>query len=149
MTQQQARELVLAGRFWSNDCRGFWVDADNVRIGIAVVDDLTDIGEGGSPVFDLRLAQAHRGRGLGVPVLVALTDLVFSHWPNVTRFEGVTRGDNLAMRATFRGAGWVKEACHREAWPVESAAPMSSVGYAVLRRDWETGTTTPVVWDEL
>jgi len=83
----------------------------------------------------------------GTPVLIGLTDLVFARWPNVTRFEGHTRDDNLAMRATFRGAAWFKEAFHRDAWPVDGATPKSSVAYAVLRRDWETGTTTPIVWD--
>ena len=149
MSAEQARGHVNGGRFWYDDSTGFWIDADETRVGIAVVDDIEDIASGGSPVFDLRLAGTARGHGLGVPVLRALTDLVFARWPELTRFEGHTREDNLAMRATFRRAGWVKEAFHREAWPVEGAAPRGSVTYAVLRRDWEAGTTTPVNWDEL
>jgi RimJ/RimL family protein N-acetyltransferase len=139
---------VLGGRFWSDDSLGFWVAADG-DIGIVLIDDVRDIAAGGNPVFDLRLAEAHRGRGLGVPVLCGLTDLVFARWPDVTRFEGHTREDNLAMRATFRRAGWVKEAFYRDGWPVDGAPPKSSVAYAVLRRDWESGTTTAVVWDDL
>ena len=149
MSAAQAGEYVAGGRFWSDDSAGFWVEADGTRVGIAVVDDLEDIRSGGNPVFDLRLAETARGRGLGVPVLRALTDLVFARWRELTRFEGHTREDNLAMRATFRRAGWVKEAFYREAWPVEGAAPKGSVTYGVLRRDWEAGTTTPVNWDEL
>jgi RimJ/RimL family protein N-acetyltransferase len=114
-----------------------------------VIDDLGDIPSGGNPVFDLRFAEAHRGRRLGVPVLRGLTELVFARWPDVSRFEGHTREDNLAMRATFRRAGWVKEAYHRDGWTVDGAGRLASVGYAVLRRDWESGTTTPVVWDDL
>jgi hypothetical protein len=90
---------VLGGRFWSDDAVGFWVHAHGVRIGIAVIDDLDDVAIGGNPVSDLRLAQAHRGRGFGVPVLRALTDLVFTRWPTVRRFEGHTRA-----RTTWRGA---------------------------------------------
>lgn len=149
LTAEQAREVVLAGRFGSEDSVGFWIDADGERVGIAVVDDLEDIGDGGNPVFDLRLAEAHRHRGLAAPALRELTDLVFARWPSVGRFEGHTRDDNLAMRATFRRAGWVKEAYYREGWPVDGASPRSSVAYAVLRRDWENGTTTPLVWDDL
>jgi hypothetical protein len=52
------------------------------------------------------------------------------------------------MRATFRGAGWVKEAFYRDGWPVGADVRVASVGYAVLRRDWESGTVTPVVWDD-
>jgi RimJ/RimL family protein N-acetyltransferase len=148
-TREQAREVVVGGRLWSADSVGFWVEADGTHIGIAVIDDLTDVADGGNPVFDLRLAEAQRGRGLGVPVLRALTDLVFTRWPDVSRVEGHTREDNAAMRATFRRAGWVKEAFHRDAWPVDGATPKASVAYAVLRRDWISGTTTPVPWDDL
>ena len=119
------------------------------RIGIAVIDDLVDVASGGNPVFDLRLAEAHRGRRLSVPVLSGLTEVVFVRWPDITRIEGHTRDDNWAMRATFRGAGWVKEAFHRDAWPLDSGQRQASVAYAVLRRDWESGTTTPVVLDDL
>ena len=87
---------MLGGRFWSDDSVGFWVEADGERIGVAVVDDLEDVTDGGSPVFDLRLVEARRGRGLGVPVLRALTELVFTRWPDVTRFEG------HAARTTWR-----------------------------------------------
>ena len=86
-----------------------------------------DIADGGNPVFDLRLADDHRGRGLAAPILHALTDLVFRRWPSVHRFEGQTRDDNVAMRAAFRRAGWVHEGCYRDAWPVDGAAPRSSV----------------------
>jgi hypothetical protein len=118
LTLQQAREVVGAGRFWSGDSVGWWVRADGERIGVAVIDDLEDVADGGNPIFEVR-------------------------------FEGHTRDDNLAMRSTLRRAGWVKEAFHRDAWPVDGGPPRSSVAYAVLRRDWRSGTTTPVVWDDL
>ena len=138
---------MLDGRFWSDDSIGFWVEADGARVGVVVVDDVGDVADGGNPLFDLRLAEAHRGRGLGAPVLRGLTDLVFERWPDVQRFEGHTRDDNLAMRATFRRAGWVKEGFYRDGWPVDGASK-ASVAYAMLRRDWASGTTTPVVWDD-
>ncbi len=90
----------------------------------------------------------HRGKGLGVEALRAVTRHVFEHFGEVTRFEGQTREDNLAMRRTFVRCGWVKEAHYRESWPVEGGAPLASVAYATLRRDWESGTTTPVPWEE-
>ena len=148
VTEEQARAAVLGGRYWSGDSVCLWIDAADARIGIAVIDELADVGSGGNPVFDLRLAEAHRGRGFGVSVLTGLTELVFTRWPDVTRFEGQTREDNLAMRATFRGAGWVQEAFYRDAWPIDGGDRLASIGYAVLRRDWESGNTTPVVWDD-
>lgn len=149
LTEEEARATIAGGRFWSDDSAGFWVIADDERIGIAVLDDLDDAADGGAPLFDLRLAEPFRSRGLGVPILRELTRLVFTLFPDLTRFEGQTREDNIAMRTTFVRAGFVKEAHYRESWPVEGQPPKASVAYAILRRDWESGTVTPLVWDDL
>ena len=60
-----------------------------------------------------------------------------------------TREDNLAMRKTFLRCGWLKEAHYRESWPVEGGEPVASVAYAILRRDWQTGTVTRFEWEDL
>ena len=52
------------------------------------------------------------------------------------------------MRRTFQRAGFLKEAHYREAWPVDGGPPVASIGYGVLRRDWLSGTSTPLVWDD-
>ena len=52
------------------------------------------------------------------------------------------------MRRTFQSAGFVTEAHYREAWPVDGGAVLGSVAFAILRRDWQSGTTTPVDWDD-
>jgi RimJ/RimL family protein N-acetyltransferase len=148
-TDDQARQAIDAGRFWSDDHLGFWVEADSRRIGLVVLDDLSDIDGGGNPLFDLRLAEASRGSGLGTQVLRELTAMVFDRFPTISRFEGQTREDNVAMRKVMVSAGFVKEAHYRDGWPVDGAPPKASVGYAILRRDWESGTTTTFVWDDL
>jgi RimJ/RimL family protein N-acetyltransferase len=122
----------------------YWVLADGERVGVAVLEDLED----DTPMFDLRLAEDARGQGVGVQALRALTDEVFDNFPDARRFEGQTREDNVAMRRTFLRAGWVKEAHYREGWPVEQGAPLASVAYAILRRDWVEGTSTRVPWDD-
>ena len=138
-TRQEAEASAASDRWSNQETRSYWVVVDGEHVGIASLDDLQD----DTPMFDLRLADAHRGRGLGVPVLKALTSEVFRLKPEARRFEGQTREDNLAMRAVFLRAGWVKEAMYREGW-----GEHTSVAYAILRRDWESGTTTPLVWDE-
>jgi RimJ/RimL family protein N-acetyltransferase len=148
-TPAQARESVAGGRFRSDDHLGFWIDVDGQRVGLAILDDLEDVAGGGNPVFDLRLADRFRGRGLGVPILKELTALVFDRFPQVIRFEGQTREDNIAMRTVMLRAGFVKEAHYRDGWPVAGGEPKASVAYAILRRDWETGTTTTFVWEDL
>lgn len=145
----EARRTVADGRYWSATSIGFWVLADRRRVGVVALDDLDDVADGGAPVFDLRLAEAARGRGLGVPVLRALTGLVFTRFPDLARFEGQTRDDNIAMRRTFRRAGFVKEAHYRAAWPVPDGPPRAAVAYGILRSDWAHGRTTPVPWDDL
>lgn len=149
LTPSEARARVMRGHFWSAGRAGFWVVLDGERIGIAVLSDLEDIPDGGAPLFDLRLAQSFRGAGLGEPVLRHLTTHVFESYPGLQRFEGQTRDDNVAMRTVFVRAGWVKEAHYRRAWPVEGGEPRASTAYGILRQDWESGTVTPVIWDDL
>jgi RimJ/RimL family protein N-acetyltransferase len=133
------------GRFGDADHASYWIDGDQCRLGLVVLQDLTD----GAPLFDLRLATEHRGKGYGAAVLKAVTTHVFTTMPAVNRFEGQTREDNIAMRKTFVRAGFVKEAHYREAWPVENGPPVASVAYGILRRDWQTGQVTPVDWDDV
>jgi len=118
----------------------FWVLDGRARVGLVRLMDLDD----GTPLFDLRVSAAHRGRGVGTAAVEWLTRYVFTHY-STNRIEGNTRQDNAAMRRTFVKAGYVKEAHHREAWPSPDG-PINSIGYAILRRDWETGTTTTVDW---
>ncbi|MFJ2977847.1 GNAT family N-acetyltransferase [Curtobacterium sp. NPDC087082] len=140
-----AEAAVDAGAYRDDEHDTSWLEHDELgRVGIVRLEDLADP----VPLFDLRIAGRFRGQGLGVPALRATTDHVFRTLPEVTRFEGQTREDNVAMRRVFVRAGWVKEAHYREGWPVEGGRPVASVGYGVLRRDWETGATTPVPWDD-
>jgi RimJ/RimL family protein N-acetyltransferase len=143
-TADSVTAAIEAGAFDDEDHATFWVVEDGVRVGLAVLEDLTD----DTPLFDLRLATEARGHGLGLAALRALTRHVFATRPQTDRFEGQTREDNVAMRRVFRRAGFVKEAHYREAWPVDGGAAAASVGYGILRRDWSTGGTTPLVWDD-
>ena len=136
---------IADGDFAGPEHEALWIDvAGHGRVGLVVLDDLEDPGV----LFDLRLAEPWRGRGLGVPVVRALTEHVFRAHPHVTRFEAQTRDDNRPMRRVLVRAGFVKEAHYRDGWPVAGGEPRASVGYAVLRRDHETGTTTPVPDDD-
>lgn len=141
----EIRAGIIGGRLWSEDIQGYWIYRDQQRLGMVVLEDLQD----DAPLFDLRLAQCHRGQGLGAEILKSLTTFVFTSMPLILRFEGQTREDNIGMRKTFLRAGFVKEAHYRMGWPTESGGHVASVAYAILRHDWESGTTTPVLWDDL
>lgn len=44
------------------------------------------------------------------------------------------------LRVLLR-CGYVQEARYRRAWPVPGGEPVDSMGYAILRQDWEGRTT--------
>ena len=120
-----------------------WVTLDEaVRIGRIVIQDLEDL----TAVASFRIRTAYRGRGIGLQIVRWAADNVFGDYPNVQRVEGQTRADNHAMQRAFRRAGWRAEAYYRRSWPDPTGTLHDSIGYAILRPDWETGTTTPVPW---
>ena len=144
--REQVEKLIDDGAYRDADHDTFWLDHDRLgRVGTLRLEDLTD----DAPLVDVRLAEAYRGRGLGAEVLRAAADHVFTTMPAVLRLEGQTREDNVAMRRTFLRCGWVKEAHYRDGWPVEGGEPVASVAYAILRRDWASGTTTTFEWEDL
>lgn len=140
-TVAQIEDALRGGSWGGDDVDTYWIDDEtDGRVGVIRLEDLQDA----TAMVDLRLADGARGRGFGSAALSAATDLVFSHHPGVIRFEGQTRDDNVAMRRVFERCGWVLEAHYRDGWPVEGGAPLASVAYSVLRRDWASGSTTPV-----
>jgi hypothetical protein len=59
------------------------------------------------------------------------------------RIAGRHRGAGLGTAAVRWLAGEVFRA-----WPDQDGGVHDGVGYALLREDWERGTTTPVDWDD-
>ncbi|UBU15828.1 GNAT family N-acetyltransferase [Nonomuraea gerenzanensis] len=138
------RKRAADGLYDDAESRTFWLLADGERAGLVRLQDLED----GTPMFDLRIRQAWRGRGLGSAAVKWLTTYLFTEFPEIRRIEGNTRHDNLAMRAVFRNCGYVKESHYREAWPAPDGTVHDSTGYAILRRDWESGTVTLPDWHD-
>lgn len=143
-TAADARARLADGLIDGPAAAGFWVLADDEVVGIVTLEDLDD----DAPLIDLRLADDRRGQGIGTAALRVVAADTFGRFSSVRRLEGQTREDNVAMRRAFRRAGWVKEAHYREGWPVDGGRPLASVAYAILRSDWESGTVTPVPWDD-
>ena len=137
----QVAENIDAGAWDDADTETFWIESEHDPFaGVVRLQDIRDP----TVMLDLRLAEHHRGHGLGTAALRAVTDYLFRARPDAHRFEGATREDNVAMRRTFDRNGWVQEAHYRDGWPMPDAEPMASVGYSTLRRDWAAGTRTLV-----
>jgi RimJ/RimL family protein N-acetyltransferase len=138
-TEESVRTSFQKGVYTENGNQTFWITESNEKIGMIRLFDLDDP----TCLFDIRLKHDFRGNGLGVHILKLLTDHVFLNYSDIIRIEGHTRSDNFAMRKTFFKSGFVKEAYHRQAWPQEGQL-FDSVGYAMLRGDWENKTITEI-----
>ena len=128
------RARVESGHFFGADAKSFLVrDETEQPIAFGRIFDLSDL----TPLLDLRVAAAARGRGVGTLALRGLTAWLFSEYPEAGRLAGYTRYDNLAMRRVFEKCGFLLEARHRRAWRVAGAEPVDCVGYAILRAEAE------------
>ena len=139
-SRETAEGWLAAGRFTGSGVRSFWIRAADEAVGVVTLRDLGDP----TPVFDLRLRSAHRGRGYGTAAVCWLTRYLFTEFPEIRRIEAHTRRDNLAMQHVLERCGYVREAHHRQAWPSSDGSVHDSFGYAILRQDWLSGGSTPV-----
>ncbi len=132
LTPDQAATVTVVG----DDVASFWIRADSETIGLIRVFDLDDLADG-SPLFDLRLAEAHRGRGVGRAAVTWLTDHLFETYAELHRIEATTRHDNLAMQAVFSQCQYRLEGRMVEAWSNADGTRSDTLTYAILRREWE------------
>ncbi|MBM3269992.1 MAG: GNAT family N-acetyltransferase [Candidatus Sericytochromatia bacterium] len=144
VSRARALELIAKGEFLAEESREFWMLVGDERVGLLRLTDYTDP----TPMLDLRIRSAFRGRGLGAAGLRWITGHAFETRPDVHRIEGNTREDNVAMRRTFLKCGYVKESHYRKCWPSPEGVYYDGIGYAILRQDWLSGTTTPVRWGD-
>ncbi|MGN6606267.1 MAG: GNAT family N-acetyltransferase [Jatrophihabitans sp.] len=124
------RAAFAAGRWGGEDVRTFWIVDGGARAGVLRLFDLGDP----TPLFDLRLRAAARGRGLGTAAVRFATGWVFTH-TSAHRLEATTRHDNRAMRAVLERCGFTHEATYRQGWPTPDGW-VDGVGYAILRDEW-------------
>lgn len=148
ITRAEVLQKIDQGEFSGSDTQRFWIMTEvNERVGLIKLFDLDDV-EDGSPLFDLRIAPAFRGQGIGKQAVTWLTRYLFETYPILGRIEGTTRVDNLAMRKVFLSCGYVKEGHSRKSWPAEDGTMFDTVIYGILREDWLSKTTTPVNWND-
>ena len=134
--------LIGAGVYENSaSSKTFWVIDNDSRVGLVRLFDLTDP----TPMFDIRVAETARRRGYGQQTVRWLTAHIFEDHPSTHRVEANTRQDNWAMRRVLEKCGYAKEAHYRQAWPTTDGL-YDSVGYAILRSDWATGSVTRPDW---
>lgn len=113
----------------------FWIRDAGVNVGVVRLLDLDDVDDG-SPFFDLRIAEEHRGRGLGTAAVKWLSEHLFLEFPMLHRIEATTRSDNAAMMSILERSGYHLEGVLRESWNDENGSRYDTMVYGVLRREW-------------
>lgn len=149
-TREMVEEEIKSGYFSSVDKMTFFLRGEKNTIGYIRIFDLGDnVLDDETPLFDLRIKKEFRGKGFGKQAVVLAIEFVFNTYPNKNRFEATTRHDNIAMRKVLQECGFVKEAHYRQSWPDKNNVKVDTVGYGILRNDWENKSRTDVNWNDM
>jgi RimJ/RimL family protein N-acetyltransferase len=130
-TEADVEADVAAGEFTGTN-RSFWVRDGDERVGLLRFRYLDEA----SPDVDLRVLARFRNRGIATTMLEWAPAYLFTETDR-HRLAGETRIDNAPMRRVFERCGWRQEAHYRKSWPDGKGGWIDSVGFAILRDDWE------------
>ncbi|CAM5216185.1 RimJ/RimL family protein N-acetyltransferase OS=Ureibacillus acetophenoni OX=614649 GN=SAMN05877842_106126 PE=4 SV=1 [Ureibacillus acetophenoni] len=136
--EESIREKFDKG-FYHDDRETFWIIDDGTKVGLIIINDMSD----SIPIFDMKFDHKYRGQGYGTKTLFWLKDYLFGEKDKI-RIEGYTRVDNLGMRKCFTKAGFVKEGYLRSSWENEDGSVSDCLVYSAIKSDWESGITTPI-----
>jgi RimJ/RimL family protein N-acetyltransferase len=128
LSEHEAAHVRVAG----DDLAAFWIREAGAPIGLIRVFDLNDVDEG-SPVFDVRIAERHRGRGVGRAAVSWLTKHLFTSYAGLHRVEASTRADNMAMQAVLTRCGYRQEGRLVEAWKNADGTWSDTLLYGIVR----------------
>jgi RimJ/RimL family protein N-acetyltransferase len=131
LTLDEARKVRLGP---PSEVRTFWIHENDSSVGIVRAFDLED-ADVGSVAFDLRIADACRGRGIGRTATGWLIEKLFADYPTLHRIEANTRFDNHAMRRALEFNGFVLEGQLRQTWRSEDGKRHDTALYGRLRSD--------------
>jgi len=144
LSAEQVQGQAASGTYWGKNVESYQIEQASLAVGFLRLFDLGD----STAVFDLRLSAASRGRGLGKATVRWLSERLFVTYLHLDRIEAHTLVGNAPMRGALMHTGFVQEAYHRQSWR-QGEQMLDSVGYALLRSDWASGTVTPVPPGEL
>lgn len=125
---------VDAMPFVDDATSSWWIVEGDEPCALVRLLDLDDIPDG-SPVFDVRVIEAARRRGVGTFAVRWLTEHLFTSHPELHRIEATTRDDNLAMQRVLERCGYTCEGRLRESWPSVDGRRFDTVVYGILRSD--------------
>lgn len=146
ISTSDAQKRIEANGISNESLQTFWIATESgERAGVIKIFDLEDY----TPLFDIRIHAGFRGQGVGTRGVQWLTEYIFETWSDKGRIEGYTRHDNYAMRKVFEKCGYVMEAYHRKAWPDQNSVYFDTIGYGIIREDFESNTITAIQWNNV
>ena len=125
---------VSAIELLTSDVDSYWIINGDTPVGLIRLLDLGDV-QHGSPLFDIRIASSHRGRGLGTAAVDWLTTHLFARFDVLHRIEATTRVDNGAMCRVLERSGYRLEGQLREAWLNSDGSRTDTLIYAIVRTE--------------
>jgi len=145
LTKEKLRQQLESGYFNGEGKRTYLILDDDNIIGVIYVFDLgEDIKDDETPLFDIKISDDYRGKGIGKSAVKWLCDFIFTNYPKKLRFEATTRVDNIAMRKVLEACGFLKEAHYRLAWPDTYGNRYDCAGYSLLKEDWLSGKISKI-----
>lgn len=90
-----------------------------------------------SPLFIVNVDEGARGKGVGTELVSRGVRYVFDTYDKIRRIEATTRVDNKAMQKVFESTGFRHEATYRKVWRIKEGKYVDSLGYAILREEFE------------
>lgn len=149
MDKAYCRGLFKRAYFSGKELQTFLIQKNDINqtVGYIRIFDLGDDYEStDTPLFDIRIIETQRSKGIGKIVVKKAVDYIFDTYPNKNRIEATTRIDNEGMRKVLLKCYFVKEAHYRESWKSASGKLFDTIGYGILRSDWENRKVTPLDW---
>lgn len=133
ISQPQAVDVELM-EFANTEITSYWVESDGDYVGLIRLLDLDNLDDG-SPLFDVRIAEKDRGRGIGGECVLWLTKDLFTAYQSLHRIEANTRSDNVAMQHVLERSGYQLEGRIRESWRSEDGTRYDTLVYGILRSE--------------
>ena len=91
-----------------------------------------------SPLFDIRVSEFSRGKGIGTQLVKEGLKLIFNHYKNIRRVEANTREDNIIMQRLLENIGFTQEARYRKCAKLLDGTYVDIFGYAILREEFKS-----------
>jgi RimJ/RimL family protein N-acetyltransferase len=131
LSYSDARSLIVSD---SSKQLLYWIIDNSNTVGLLRVLDIEDVFDG-APMLDVRIAEKHRGEGIGTEAVRWIVRTMFHEFEALHRIEASTREDNISMQRILAKAGFLLEGRLRRSWKLSDGGWADTLVYGILRQD--------------